>query len=62
MGPIQQRILELLQQWNSTLCVTSRYKEDFKHINDMYRLLSFKGYNFPTLSVDPTLNPTDVDF
>ncbi|ORY47350.1 VHS-domain-containing protein [Rhizoclosmatium globosum] len=40
---IQIRILELIQQWNSTLCVHSRYREDFKHITDMYRLLSYKG-------------------
>ncbi|KAH6571757.1 hypothetical protein BASA60_007015 [Batrachochytrium salamandrivorans] len=45
----QHRILELLQLWNATLCVNSRYKEDFKHINDMYRLLSYKGYRFPEL-------------
>ncbi|KAJ1332213.1 hypothetical protein BSLG_008875 [Batrachochytrium salamandrivorans] len=34
---------------DATLCVNSRYKEDFKHINDMYRLLSYKGYRFPEL-------------
>ncbi|KAJ3285252.1 hypothetical protein HK104_009580 [Borealophlyctis nickersoniae] len=47
---VQHRILELIQQWNSTLCVSSRYKEDFKHINDMYRLLQYKGYRFPAMS------------
>ncbi|KAJ3043112.1 hypothetical protein HDV00_005726 [Rhizophlyctis rosea] len=47
---VQHRILELVQQWNATLCVSSRYKNDFKHINDMYRLLSYKGYRFPPLS------------
>ncbi|KAJ1339690.1 hypothetical protein BSLG_005723 [Batrachochytrium salamandrivorans] len=31
----QHRILELMQLWNATLCVNSRYKEDFKHINDI---------------------------
>ncbi|KAJ3288008.1 hypothetical protein HDU79_005163 [Rhizoclosmatium sp. JEL0117] len=49
---IQIRILELIQQWNSTLCVHSRYREDFKHITDMYRLLSYKGYRFPGVSTD----------
>ncbi|KAJ3218968.1 hypothetical protein HDU67_003332 [Dinochytrium kinnereticum] len=48
--PPQYRILELIQQWNATICVSSRYKDDFKHITDMYRLLSYKGYNFPGLS------------
>ncbi|KAI8615358.1 hypothetical protein BC830DRAFT_1123169 [Chytriomyces sp. MP71] len=49
---VQFRILELIQQWNSTLCVSSRYKEDFRHITDMYRLLSYKGYRFPGVSTD----------
>eukprot|EP00842_Homolaphlyctis_polyrhiza_P000747 jgi/Hompol1/1673/HPOL_002486-RA len=48
----QHRILELIQLWNATLCVTSRYKEDFQHINDMYRLLMYKGYRFPELRED----------
>ncbi|KAJ8329891.1 ARF-binding protein [Batrachochytrium dendrobatidis] len=48
----QHRILELMQLWNATLCVNSRYKEDFKHINDMYRLLMYKGYRFPELRED----------
>ncbi|KAJ3412072.1 hypothetical protein HDV05_001296 [Chytridiales sp. JEL 0842] len=48
----QYRILELIQQWNATLCVTSRYKDDFKNITDMYRLLSYKGYSFPSISKD----------
>lgn len=55
ISAVQYRILELIQQWNATLCVTSRYKEDFKHINDMYRLLSYKGYRFPPLSDEATL-------
>ncbi|KAJ3236196.1 hypothetical protein HDU78_004726 [Chytriomyces hyalinus] len=49
---VQFRILELIQQWNSTLCVNSRYKEDFRSITDMYRLLSYKGYRFPGVSSD----------
>ncbi|KAI8922909.1 VHS domain-containing protein [Entophlyctis helioformis] len=52
IGMTQHRILEMIQLWNATLCVNSRYKEDFKHINDMYRLLMYKGYRFPELSAD----------
>ncbi|KAI9093053.1 VHS domain-containing protein [Phlyctochytrium arcticum] len=58
---VHHRILELIQVWNATLCVTSRYKDDFKHINDMYRLLSYKGYRFPQMARDAGagLNPTE---
>src|SRR6266542_3028173 len=42
---VQLRILELIQEWKSTICVTSRHKEDLGHILDMYRLLSYKGSN-----------------
>ncbi|KAJ3195792.1 hypothetical protein HK101_011047 [Irineochytrium annulatum] len=60
--PTQYRILELIQQWNATLCVNSRYKDDFKHITDMYRLLSYKGYHFPGLATDSAavLTPRDT--
>ncbi|KAJ3184347.1 hypothetical protein HDU85_001652 [Gaertneriomyces sp. JEL0708] len=51
---VHNRILDLIQTWNATLCQTSRYKDDFKHINDMYRLLQYKGYRFPPLSKDAT--------
>nr|KAJ3421611.1 hypothetical protein HK105_002933 [Polyrhizophydium stewartii] len=51
----QHRILELIQLWNATLCVSSRYKDDFKHINDMYRLLMYKGYRFPELREEAVL-------
>ncbi|KAG0314319.1 hypothetical protein BGZ99_008210 [Dissophora globulifera] len=44
--PVQTRILELIQEWYTTLCKTSRYKEDLVHIRDMHRLLAFKGYRF----------------
>ncbi|KAJ3168947.1 hypothetical protein HDU88_001274 [Geranomyces variabilis] len=59
---VHHRILELVQQWNSTLCVTSRYKDDFRHINDMYRLLTYKGYRFPPISKDAAavLNPSST--
>ncbi|KAJ3120124.1 hypothetical protein HK098_004868 [Nowakowskiella sp. JEL0407] len=52
IGPVQHRILEFIQIWNSTLCVSSRHRNDFKNINDMYRLLAYKGYRFPNVSVD----------
>ena len=54
----QYKILELIQQWHATLCVSSRYRHDFKHVGDMYRLLIYKGkflilivgYRFPDLA------------
>lgn len=47
---VQYKILLLIKTWNITFCENSRYKRDFKHINDMYRLLQYKGYRFPDLS------------
>ncbi|KIW02941.1 uncharacterized protein PV09_05987 [Verruconis gallopava] len=41
------KILELIEEWRSTICQTSRYKEDLGFIRDMHRLLSYKGYVFP---------------
>ncbi|KAJ3276389.1 hypothetical protein HDV01_005012 [Terramyces sp. JEL0728] len=46
----QGKILELIGEWNYIYAQKSRYKEDFKHINDMYRLLEYKGYRFPRLN------------
>ncbi|KAJ3262559.1 hypothetical protein HK103_000088 [Boothiomyces macroporosus] len=46
----QQKILELIGEWNYIYAQKSRYKDDFKHINDMYRLLEYKGYRFPRLN------------
>ncbi|KAG9325624.1 hypothetical protein KVV02_000649 [Mortierella alpina] len=59
--PVQTRILELIQEWYTTLCKTSRYKEDLVHIRDMHRLLNFKGYRFPQTkkSAAAVLNPVD---
>ncbi|KAG0206272.1 hypothetical protein BGX28_002269 [Mortierella sp. GBA30] len=59
--PIQARILELIQEWYTTLCKTSRYKEDLVHIRDMHRLLNFKGYRFPQIkkTAAAVLNPVD---
>jgi ADP-ribosylation factor-binding protein GGA len=58
----QRKILELIAEWNFTYATKSRYKDDFKHINDMYRLLEFKGYRFPQIkdgeiaSFEPEMN------
>ncbi len=46
---VQARILALIEEWRSTICQTSRYKEDLGHVRDMHRLLSFKGYAFPAV-------------
>ncbi|CAG8550055.1 8483_t:CDS:10 [Rhizophagus irregularis] len=55
------RILEFIQEWRSTICVNSRHKDDLVHINDMYRLLSYKGYIFPEIDTQSAavLNPTE---
>ena len=44
---VQNRILELIEEWRRTICETSRYKEDLGFVRDMHRLLSYKGYSFP---------------
>jgi ADP-ribosylation factor-binding protein GGA len=48
-GPVMSRILDLINGWKETLCVESRWKEDFGNIRDMHRLLTFKGYRFRDL-------------
>ncbi|KIY71548.1 VHS-domain-containing protein [Cylindrobasidium torrendii FP15055 ss-10] len=45
-GPVMSRILDLISTWKETICIDSRYKDDFKNIWDMHRLLMFKGYRF----------------
>ena len=45
-GPVMLKILELINSWKETICVDSRYKEDFGNIRDMHRLLMLKGYRF----------------
>lgn len=59
---VQNRILELIEEWRSTICMTSRYKEDLGFIRDMHRLLSYKGYTFPEIRREDAavLNPSDV--
>jgi ADP-ribosylation factor-binding protein GGA len=58
----QMKILELIEEWRSTICMTSRYKEDLGFIRDMHRLLSYKGYQFPEVRREDAavLNPSDV--
>ncbi|KAI5294643.1 hypothetical protein KEM52_003540 [Ascosphaera acerosa] len=58
---VQQRILELIEEWRQTICRTSRHKEDLGHIRDMHRLLVYKGYRFPEVRSEDAavLNPSD---
>ncbi|KAI6817340.1 hypothetical protein KC340_g5229, partial [Hortaea werneckii] len=37
---VQNKILELIEEWRRTICETSKYKEDLGFIRDMHRLLS----------------------
>ncbi|CAG8544142.1 16796_t:CDS:10 [Gigaspora rosea] len=61
-NPIQLRILEYIQEWKSTICVSSRHKDDLHYINYMYKLLLHKGYVFPELDDQSAavLNPADT--
>ncbi|KAK9473033.1 VHS domain-containing protein [Dipodascopsis tothii] len=58
----QTLILEAVEEWRQTICVTSRYKEDLGYIRDMHRLLSYMGYTFPEINMDDAavLNPADT--
>ncbi|KAF2738244.1 ADP-ribosylation factor-binding protein GGA1 [Polyplosphaeria fusca] len=58
---VQSRILELIEEWRQTICLTSRHKEDLGFIRDMHRLLSYKGYMFPEIRQEDAavLNPSD---
>lgn len=51
----------MIEEWRSTICQTSRYKEDLGFIRDMHRLLSYKGYVFPEVRREDAavLNPSD---
>ena len=55
------KILEMIEEWRSTICQTSRYKQDLGFIRDMHRLLSYKGYIFPEVRREDAavLNPSD---
>jgi hypothetical protein len=59
---VQLKILETIEEWRSTICETSRYREDLGFIRDMHRLLSYKGYTFPEVRREDAavLNPSDV--
>ena len=59
---VQNKILELIEEWRQTICQTSRYKDDLGFIRDMHRLLSYKGYIFPEVRKEDAavLNPSDV--
>jgi ADP-ribosylation factor-binding protein GGA len=59
---VQNKILELIEEWRQTICQTSRYKEDLGFVRDMHRLLSYKGYIFPEVRKEDAavLNPSDV--
>jgi ADP-ribosylation factor-binding protein GGA len=59
---VQNKILELIEEWRQTICQTSRYKADLGFIRDMHRLLSYKGYMFPEVRKEDAavLNPSDV--
>ncbi|KAI9590990.1 VHS domain-containing protein [Syncephalis fuscata] len=48
----QRRILEMLQEWRLTIAAHSRYKEDLRAIEDMARLLEYKGYMLPRVQAD----------
>ncbi|KAK4192275.1 VHS domain-containing protein [Podospora australis] len=58
---VQAKILEAIEEWRSTICETSRYKEDLGFIRDMHRLLSYKGYTFPEVRREDAavLNPSE---
>lgn len=59
---MQNKILELIEEWRTTICVTSKFKDDLGFIRDMHRLLHYKGYVFPEVKREDAavLNPTDV--
>ena len=59
---VQSAILEAIEEWRSTICQTSKYKDDLGFIRDMHRLLLYKGYMFPEVRRDDAavLNPSDV--
>ncbi|PTB44693.1 uncharacterized protein TrAFT101_003237 [Trichoderma asperellum] len=58
---VQNKILELIEEWRMTICETSRYRDDLGFIRDMHRLLSYKGYMFPEVRREDAavLNPSD---
>ncbi|OMJ08010.1 putative ADP-ribosylation factor-binding protein [Smittium culicis] len=53
-NPVQQKILEMLQEWRFSLCENSRYKEDLTKIKDMCNLLQRKHWRLPKPSSNNT--------
>lgn len=58
---VQRLILGAIEEWNQTICKTSKYKSDLGFIRDMHRLLTYKGYTFPEVKAEDAsvLNPSD---
>jgi ADP-ribosylation factor-binding protein GGA len=58
---VQNKILELIEEWRRTICETSKYREDLGFVRDMHRLLHLKGYQFPEVRREDAavLNPSD---
>ncbi|KAF8541959.1 VHS domain-containing protein [Trichophaea hybrida] len=58
---VQLKILEAIEEWRQTICMTSRYKDDLGFIRDMHRLLAYKGYTFPEVRREDAavLNPSE---
>lgn len=60
-GPVMSKILDLIHTWKETICVESRFRDDFGNIRDMHRLLTFKGYRFREMSrQEPAVASTSV--
>lgn len=58
----QTKILALIHEWKHTICVDSKRKDDLGHIRDMHKLLTYKGYRFPSLDARSkgVLNPENA--
>lgn len=58
---VQQMILEAIEEWYQTICKHANYKDDLQYINDMHKLLKYKGYTFPKVGSEDlaVLRPND---
>jgi len=58
---VQQMILEAIEEWYQTICKHASYKDDLQYINDMHKLLKYKGYTFPKVGSEnlAVLRPND---
>ncbi|CAI4378363.1 CMF_collapsed_G0013250.mRNA.1.CDS.1 [Saccharomyces cerevisiae] len=52
---VQQMILEAIEEWYQTICKHASYKDDLQYINDMHKLLKYKGYTFPKVGSEITI-------